>query len=322
MSISSGTSASFDRFFEVSVRCRLNIILWEIFRVPIFEPVDGFNRKFEKNDLTPHPPSLPYPVEIDFFAHTTDISSLNLHLAGVLDYPLLRVTVHFPNMKMLSSTASSSTFPPRKLSPEKTQYPPFPTSDVPGLSSVPLFSDPGIDYHKYVIGEFTSGGRKSLPYKAEQLEKDCSVSMWKRNTTDVLEAVAFALVACPYDTSESFFAAITRAKTPNLHLLLTHNRVVFLQIKDDPASVLAKLEKQSEHVSEGLDEVKEQNKELNEKLEKQIEELKELKELNEKQSEQNKELNEKLEEQNKELKGLNEKVGAMLAIFASQKMDK
>jgi hypothetical protein len=164
-------------------------------------------------------------VECDFFGHVHK---------EVMTLPVLY------NVKTNAGTfvtTSTITSPDTITSAEKNA-----PSGSPSKIDVP---DAG-NLWKYVVGEITCGGTRSVTGKADQLEKDCGIACLKLNEPRALSAVAFAIVVCPQDLAAEFFTHVRTndSKFPKLFSLMAAGRLIFIQNLQTQTQVLKGMEQE------------------------------------------------------------------------------
>ena len=203
--------------------------------MPVGIPDAGTNRTFISTDFVNWPENLTDNVEIDFFAHTVSPFSANfidgrntfslaqgqviITVYPVMADPLVVPIFGFTNMGEGRVAGTS----PDKIETSSCQE-----------------NRTSLSMEYYVVGEITRGGQISVISKLDQLEKDVTIAMMKKNTSCVLDAVALALIINHDDHEEKIANVLTSSPVPRPYLraLFQNGRVAFIQDKGTPMQIL------------------------------------------------------------------------------------
>jgi hypothetical protein len=261
--------------YEEESVLKLPIILSAL-GISVVEPVDGFRRSFNKAEFLEWPFAPSDIIEIDCFAHTSNMFPLpvltNAPLANgcvVTTSPIAIDPVH---------TEASVSLPTKSTkSPEKVQE--------KEITNVPPTN--------YVVAEVLYGGKKALiPKKAEQLEKDVVIAFMKSFGTkpvypqDIISAVEVAIVITQQPLENAFFEHINSNRSSYVHLyaLKERGRLVFVCNPETPAKMISNLKALAITQGEKIEELatvvvrsEEDHQRLEETLEQQQNQINELK---------------------------------------------
>jgi hypothetical protein len=198
--MSNSITSEIHSWYEDTVREALPAIFWKFLRIPICEPIDGFNRKYIESHRE---------YEVDFSAHSVHGSIPYLIGATDIDFKLVKVWV-----SKASTSASSPICPSVGISPEKAS----PTH----LSTTS---------NCYVIAEITYGGdNKSIKSKVAQLENVCNHLTNKFLISSAMFINAIAIVS-PSDEFQNVFNYINSSALlfPHVFNLFKAGRFIYIQ---------------------------------------------------------------------------------------------
>lgn len=228
-------------WYENRVRERLPSYLVRALNLVVYEPVSGFNQKYQQTTFAFGPWPLQAPAqdaELDFVGHARDIKV----------FPESGTTIGVNNevSVQLSPCRIPDTSPPLQ---DNVKY----TTPTKGFNALPVESS------KYVIAEITLGGRKAVKSKVSQLERASVVLLSKashlhQSAVPLLDVILLAFVVSAKAVWSDVLAAVNERNGrvysyPNMQRLFQAGRFGLVCDYNSLSTVVRTTEAHLHHLS-------------------------------------------------------------------------
>jgi hypothetical protein len=275
MSISASSRES-NKHYESNSRAKFRAVLFKSLGVLVREPAKGYDRIYLKKD---HPDNSWWVnredtiIQIDIVGHVSE--AVNLPSTANVDpnNTNWQVFILKKTLACSSSDEINSVNIFVKDSPEKPLETYTSETSVDNIT-VEVKSTAKF---KYVIGEVTEGGKKSITGKIAQLEKDCTFicsKVSRNNTNDsVSQIISFVMLIAPFEDTNYVQNIVESNATmyPLVYLLLCKGRFVYIINRETTTAIVKQLKEETTNLT---DQFQEHNQQV-EQLRGDLDELKE-----------------------------------------------
>jgi hypothetical protein len=275
MSISASSRES-NKHYESNSRAKFRAVLFRSLGVLVREPAKGYDRIYLKKD---HPDNSWWVhgqdtmIQIDIVGHVSE--EVNLPSTANVDpnNPNWQVFILKKTPACSSSDEINSVNIFVKDSPEK------PLETYTSETSVDniILEVKSTAKFKYVIGEVTEGGKKSITGKIAQLEKDCAFicsKVSRNNTNDsVSQIISFVMLIAPFEDTNYVQNIVESNATmyPLVYRLLCKGRFVYIINRETTTAIVKQLKEETTNLTDQFQEHSQQV----EQLRRDLDELKE-----------------------------------------------
>ena len=259
MSISASSHES-NKFYESNSRDKFRAVLFKALGVLVREPAEGYDRTYRKTDYR----DIPYwedgkdgDIQIDILGHVNE--EVNFPLTANNDTNntdwkvfILNTRTSPHNNSNNKNTHSENVVSANIFISDSPEKPPENYTSETSLDNIRLEMESTAKF-KYVIGEVTAGGRKSLGSKITQLEKDCKficskVSM--RNSTtnySVSQIISFVMIIAPSESANNVSGIVENNAMvyPLLYQLLCEGRFLYIVNKETTTEILKQVREET-----------------------------------------------------------------------------
>ena len=271
MSISASSYES-NKFYESNSRDKFRAVLFKALKVLVRAPAEGYDRTYRKKDY----PGIPYwqdrkdeDIQIDILGHVDE--EVNFPPNAIVDPNNINWEVFILNSRVRNNINNNNNNSDDVVSAnifisESPEKPPETYTSETSVDNIILEMESTAKF-KYVIGEITEGGKKSIVSKIIQLEKDCAficskVSMRSSTTNySVSQIISFVMIIAPCDQVDLVKGRVESGATtyPLLYQLLCKGRFLYVINKETTTEIVKQLR---EEVTIFKDQFQEQSQQI------------------------------------------------------------